>query len=186
MNPVGFLLRKYKHKHASRFSLHVSSSLLQLTLATPLHPAFPHLLALPLCPSFVSSKCLNPAAFCSHSSSTLVTTLRPTPHPPISSQLYLVVVGSQFPLRHMLTFKQKNYRSNHCKAIDLLGTEAGRCLTFCIIIYGRGRSWTGFSHKKCIYFWVQSTFFAMGPKTVLIHWLMVSGGFFPELRRQML
>lgn len=138
--------------------------------AIPRHPAWPSHL------SFVSSKCPQVASCC------------PVPLPPISRELGLVAVGSQFAIRCELTFKEKQHttkQSNHCNTIDLLGQEGGRCLTFCII-YGRGRSWAVFSHKKYIYFWMQSAFFAMGPKPVFIHWLMVSGDFFPEFRRQML
>lgn len=56
---------------------------------------------------------------------------------------------------------------------------------FTLLSMGEEGAGLFFSHKKCIYFWEQSTFFAMGPKTVFIHWLTVSGGFLPKLRRQM-
>lgn len=178
MNPMGFLLCKCKHKHAGRLSLHASSSPFlwsPLLLCTehrhcPLPCTQPLPISWPCLPTrVVPFQCPNPGAFCSCSSSTLAATLHPTPHHPVSGELRLVAVGSGFVIRYKLTFKEKNHRSNHCNAIDLLGTEPGRCLTFCIIIYGRGRSRAVFSHKKCIYFCVQSTYFAMGPKTVLIH-----------------
>lgn len=67
-------------------------------------------------------------------------------------------VGSQFLVRYELTFKEKTHQSNDCNAIDLLGMEPGRCLTFYIVIYGTGRSWAVFFPQE-MYLFLRAKYF---------------------------
>lgn len=149
--------------------------------APALHPAFPYLPAIPHLSFQVPKFCwfLQPEQF--NTSGNLMSHT-------ISRELYFgcisVAFGLQFSSRYELTFKKKKQAIIEMLLISW-DWRVGGVWHFALSMGEEGIG-LFFSHKKHICFWMQSTFFAMGPKTVFIHWLMASEDFFPELRKQML
>lgn len=145
MNPMGFLLRNANTSMQVGFSCKLPPIALEPLIVVHWYRHCLIICSQPLpiyWPCFPAiGLCLRSAwillCFCSHSSSTVVATLDPTSHSPISSRLCLVAVGSWFVIRYKLTFKEKkSHQSNCCSAIDLLGMEPGRCLTFALLSMG--------------------------------------------------